>query len=412
MLSSLTIPLLGAVDIAMMGHTNSPTMLASIAIGAMLFDFLFWGFGFLRMSTTGLIAQTPKDNLICRKSLIVASTLGLLLILFQNIIYEGALFFFNPSPQIESALASYFYIRIYAAIPTLCNYVIIGYLFGRQNTKVALYLVVATNLLAIALDFMLVHYYMLSIKGLGIASVLAQTLGTLFGLLYLHHHYQVFKRQTPSSSSTVTYKRLFNINRDIFIRTCCLLITFVIFTRESAKLGPIVLAANTILLNFQQIMAYALDGFTVACETLVGKAYGEKNIALLKNSIKTCGVFCFSLAIGFSLLFLFFGDRLITLMSSLTLVQVKAHALLIWIVILPLISVGSFVLDGIFIGATWTKEMRTAMLLSSLVFLISCYILLPFHAHGLWAAFCIFMLSRFIFLLARLNKKLLFFNII
>lgn len=405
-LSNLTIPLLGSIDIAMMGHTGSETLLASVAIGAMLFDFLFWGFGFLRMSTTGLTSQSPKDKNICLRGLVLASLFGLTVLLAQKGIFESALYFLDTSPKIDLVLSQYFHIRIFGAIPTLCNYVILGYLFGQQNTKGALHLVIITNLSAVCLDILMVYYLMLGIKGLAMASVLAQTLGMTYGLFKLHRLYGIFNPIEDPLFNTTAFKRLLSINRDIFLRTFCLLITFAVFTREGAKLGPVVVSANAILLNMQQIMGYALDGFTIACETLVGSAYGERNKAVFIKSIKACSGFCLIGAFCFSLTFFFLGDDIIALMSSLPLVQQKAHALLPWIMVLPLLSVGSFVLDGVFIGATWTKEMRNSMLISSIIFLVSCYTFLPFKAHGLWFAFCLFMLSRFILLLERLYHKL------
>lgn len=405
-LSNLTIPLLGSVDIAMMGHTGNEVALAACAIGAMLFDFLFWGFGFLRMSTTGLTAQDRQNHMPCIRGLMIALALGLSIILLQTPIFHLALYFLGTSKTINTYLSAYYTIRIYAAIPTLCNYVIVGFLFGQQNTKSALHLVVLTNLSAILLDFLLVYHFTFGIKGLAIASVSAQFIGMLLGLRLLSVQYQIFDIDYPSLFSFSAFKRLFNLNRDIFIRTCCLLITFAIFTREGAKLGTVVVAANAILLNLQQLMAYALDGFTIACESLVGEAYGQKNKNYFVHSIKICSLFCLVCAFCFSVFFYLFGDTVISWLSSIKTVQLKAHQLLIWVILLPILSVGSFVLDGVFIGATWTREMRNTMVVSSLVFLVSCYAFLSLKEHGLWLAFSLFMVSRFLLLAERCYQKL------
>lgn len=411
-LSNITVPLLGSVDIAMMGHFGSRTLLASVAIGAMLFDFLFWGFGFLRMSTTGLIAQAPENTLILKRGLLLALVLSTLLILLQQLIFSTALMCLDTSHRINIALGEYFYSRIYSAVPTLFNYVILGYLFGKQNTKAALCLVVLTNTTAIALDVLMVYVWQLGISGLGIANVLAQSIGCVLGLLYLQHHYRVFSTKEHSALfEAQPFKRMLSLNRDIFIRTFCLLITFAVFTREGAKLGAVIVSANAILLNFQQFMAYALDGFTIASESFVGRAFATRNKKRLISTIKQCSVFCVSGALMFSLFFLLFGDFIIGLMTSLPAVKTQAHKLLGWIILLPIISIGSFILDGVFIGATWSKEMRNSMLLSSIIFLISCYAFGGLKAHGLWLAFNLFMLFRFVLLAERLRGKLRLFQL-
>ncbi len=288
-LSNITIPLLGMVDIAVVGHQNDTNLLASIAIGGIIFDTLFLLFGFLRMSTTGLVAQAPNNNYILYRALIFALLIGTLLISFQSSIYQIVIYLFNVNDSTESIIRSYFYHRIYSALPTLLNFVLFGYFFAKQNTKAPLLLLLIMNGSAIVLDFILVTYGHYAERGIAIANIISQTLGSLIGLRLLFKDLKPIYVNLKQIFKVSAFVRLISINKDIFIRTLCLLSTFAFFTYQGASYGTHIVAANAILLTLHHFVAYALDAFAIVCESLVGQAIFEKNkekFDIIQNKLK------------------------------------------------------------------------------------------------------------------------------
>ncbi|MDF1678087.1 MAG: MATE family efflux transporter [Legionellaceae bacterium] len=395
MLSNVTVPFLGMVDIAVVGHDYPAYVLGAVAIGSMAFDVCFLLFGFLRMSTTGLVAQKPDDSSILYRALLTACVIALCLIVFQKLLFMLLISVMHTSNAVTASLHDYFYLRIYASPMTLGNFVLLGYFFGRQNTKIPLILLMLTNLSAIGLDFILVRYLAWGVSGLAIANILAQSLGFFVGLWCC---FRLFKPKRVSFSTLLdieAIQRLFHLNKDIFIRTLCLMSVFAYFTMAGSHLGTSVVAANAILLSMQHFIAYGLDGFAIACETLVGRAIGNNDKSALLSASTQCAYFSGAIALLFSLFFWIKGDALIHLLSSLPEVVSVAKHYLVWVIWLPLLSVGGFLLDGIFIGATWSKPMRNTMLFSTLLVYFPCVLLLKtFGNTGLWASFSLFMFIR------------------
>lgn len=405
--ANITVPLLGAVDIAMLGHTHNENLLAAIAIGAMIFDLLFWAFSFLRMTTTGLVAQSPNKPAIVLRALVLAFLFGLLLMIFQAPLLSLSLNFFSTTKTIMPYVTSYFKWRIFAAIPTLIGYVTTGYLFGRRNTKASLALVLFTNITAITLDFIFVFIYNAGIVGLALANVIAQSLAAFIALYYLHKTYAIFHQLSEQSIfSKKAFYRLLKVNTDVLIRSLSLLFTFSYFTRISSQLGATTVAANAILMNLNHLMAYTLDGFTIALESFIGQAIGERRLALFKQSFKACTITCIAGACLFSLLFALTGPILIGLMTSISKVRALCLSLLPWLIGLPLIAIGSFILDGCYIGAVWTKDMRNSMLIALAGFILCTHLFHSYAANGLWIAFYVFMLLRLVFLWLPLKKNI------
>jgi multidrug resistance protein, MATE family len=405
--SNITIPLLGMVDIAVVGHHYPAHVLGAVAIGSLVFDVLFLLFGFLRMSTTGLVAQHPNDASLLYRALLTALCIACVLIVCQNALFTLVCFFMDTTPAVKQALREYFYLRIYASPTTLGNFALIGYFFGRQNTKAPLFLLMLINISAITLDIIFVRYLELGVKGLAVASITAQTLGFAAGLRLVYTMFRPKRPRTALLFDLHALTRLFHLNKDIFIRTLCLMATFAYFTSAGSRLGTTVVAANAILLNMHQFIACSLDGFAIACEVMVGRAIGKKDKQALIHAIKACGAFALLVSLLLSLFYFIAGDALIRLMTSLPNVMRTAHAYLIWIILLPVLSVGGFLLDGVFIGATWSKPMRNTMLFSTLViYAPSVFLLQPLGNTGLWIAFCLFMLARGISLAWVLSKKL------
>lgn len=404
-LSNISIPLLGVVDTVVVGHLPSADNIAAIALGTMVFDVLFWCFGFLRMSTTAIAAQEAQNNQIYYQSSFIAVSLGLMLIICAPVLQKGILLFVHTQPQVEKLLLSYFDIRIWAAIPTLLNYVNYGFFFGNQNTKTPLLLLLITNLSAMLLDYILVWQLNFAADGIALANLLTQTIGAVLGAYLIYKKYLfnssigISKRISLPLFSLQRAKQLFSLNTDIFIRTLFLVLTTAFFTRQSAALGVNIVAANLLLMNLQILTSYALDGFAIAAETLVGRAIGRGNKLDFWRQVESCAKWSVLFSLFFVIIYALFGTMLVSLMTSLKDVKVIALKSLVWIVFLPLISMPSFLLDGVFIGAAWSKPLRNSILFASLlVFFPVWYFTQSLLNQGLWLAFTSFILARGVYL--------------
>lgn len=401
--SNISTPLLGLVDTAVMGHLDAPQYLGGVALGGMIFSFLFWGFGFLRMGTTGLTAQAygnenfTEAKAVLVRALLIAFFVGVTLIALQTPIRWLSFIIIDSSAEVTRLSMRYYDIRIWSSPATLCVYVITGWFVGMQNVKFPLVVVVFINLVNILLDYYLVVSLRLDISGVALASVLAEYSGLLIALLLLKIKLMRFK--SPLHWSHVflwdEIKNMLVINHHILVRTLCLIFSFAFFTVQSSKLGDIILAANTVLLNFQMFMAFALDGFAHAVGALVGKAIGAHNQVLLRQAIRTATLWSLLVALMFTGAYLLFGTEIITMLSDITMVVEEAKHYLFWLVILPLISFVCFLFDGIFIGATLAKEMRDSMIFATFCcYLPAWYFSQQYGNHGLWLALVVFMLAR------------------
>ncbi len=412
-LSNLTVPLLAAVDTAVAGHLAAPAYLGGVALGGLVFSFVFWSFGFLRMGTTGLTAQAAGAGdaqalrLILWRGLIVALVLGLGLMVLQQPILGITRRLVAASDDVHEVAGLYITIRIWAAPAALGNYVILGWLLGRQAARLALLLQLVINgtnaILAITFVFALGW----GVAGIAAATACADGIGLILGLVVvrgrlgsfatLPRFAELFDRQA--------LRRLIAVNRDIFLRTLCLLAAFAYFTARGARAGDTVLAANAVLLNFQSFMAYGLDGFAQAAEALVGAAIGAADRGDYRRATQLSFGWALAAATLFSLVFALCGSVIIDLLTDLPEIRSTALRFLPWVALSPLISVWSFQLDGIFIGATRTRELRNGMVLAMGIFLLAAEVLQPVWGnHGLWAALMIFMAARAVALGAYLPR--------
>ena len=407
-IANISTPLLGLVDTAVMGHLDNADFLAAVALAGLIFSFIFWGFGFLRMGTSGLSAQAfgANDSLalqaILVRATVLALSISLLILVFQQPIAALSFYLINCNDSIEPLAQQYFYIRIWSAPATLCQYVILGWFLGRQNTKSPLFIVVTVNLCNICLDLLFVVHYGMNSAGVALASVVAEYTGLILGIIMI-------TRSIPECSGSLSWSYLFQldkikamllINSHLFVRTLCLIFTFSFFTVQGEKFGTAILAANAVLMNFQTFMAYALDGFAHAAEALIGRALGANNKHLFQQSLKTAGLWSLFIALLFTLTFSYAGKDIINALTHLTEVRESAYAYLPWLIILPLISFSSFLMDGVFIGAMLSRQMRDCILVSlCVVFLPTWYFTQALGNHGLWLALSSFMLIRSLMML-------------
>ena len=402
-LSNLSQPLVGAVDTAVVGHLPGPQAIGAVALGALIFNFIYWGFGFLRMGTTGFVArfygsgdwQGLSDTLL--RVLLLAATLGLATIALGWPIIEFALYLLESSAEVEGLAADYAGIRIWSAPAVLCVYAFTGVLIGLHDTRSAFVLQLLLNITNVLLDLLFVLGFDWGVRGVAFASVLAEYLALLAGLWLLRRH---IARALASYDRSRLFERtalvqLFSANGNIFIRTLCMLFAFSYFTAQGAKQGEVVLAANAILMHLQSMMSYGLDGFAHAVEAMAGSAYGAGRRRLFRRAVVLTSFWGLIVALLAMLAYYGFGDAIVGLFTSIETVVMVALVYLPWMVASPLISIWSFQLDGIFIGTGHTREMRNAMIVSLIGYLVFLEWSLPtLGNHGLFLGLLVFMLLR------------------
>lgn len=408
-LSNLSVPLLGAVDTALMGHLEEVYYLGAIAIASVIFDFVYWGFGFLRMGTTGLTAQAfgnenrDEISLLLIRALLVAISAGLVLILAQSFISQLGFYLVEASPEVEKYAKIYFFIRIFDAPATLSLYVWQGWFLGMQNARFPLYITIVVNILNIGFNLLFVQYYGLTADGIAYGTLIAQYGGVLFAVLLFMLKYRQYAQKYPWSQvmDKVALQKFFSVNSDIFIRTLCLIFTFSFFTAKGAEFGEVVLAANTILMTLWMMLAYGVDGFAFAAESLVGNYIGKLAIkpelyAEYKKTIWLLFYWAAGLSAVVSLAYGFFGTQFLRLFTDQQPVIEMAQTFLFWVIMAPIVNSVCFIWDGIYIGATRTKAMRNAMLICTfLVFLPIFYATKEaLGNHGLWLSMFVFMVAR------------------
>jgi len=414
-ISNVSVPLLGMVDTGVTGHLDNSTYLGAVAIGATIFTFVYMGMNFLRMGTTGIAAQSygAGDNNGLRASLgqalIVALIIALTLIALQIPIRQLALNLLGGDTETQKYAAEYFSIRIWSAPGTLANYALIGWFIGLQNARIPLLIFLTINLTNIALDLLFVVVLGMKVDGVALASVIAEYSGFLVGTAFV---ISVLKRHTghwplTRLTSISAYKAFFSINANLFVRTMALMFTLSFITAQGARLGGLILAANALLMNFQNLTSFGLDGIAHAAEALVGKAIGEKNREALAYSVKLTLRWSVIFALGITLLYILAGPLIISTLTDLPDIREAALRYLPWMIASPLVSVWSFLYDGVYIGATRAKDMRNIMLFSAMfVFVPAWYLLRPLGNDGLWLAFLLFMASRGIGMHLGYRKKI------
>lgn len=402
-LSNVSVPLLGMVDTGVTGHLEDAAYLGAVAVGATIFGFLYTGVNFLRMGTTGIAAQRygADDSAGLRTSLgqalIVATAIALLLLVLQKPMGAFALTLLGAGPTVTEYAREYFFIRIWSAPATLANFALIGWFIGLQNARIPLLIVLVINLTNIVLDLLLVLVFDMKVAGVAAASVVAEFTGMGVGvsvaLTELRRRggrWDVSQLLTPSA-----YAGFLSVNGHLFVRTMALVFTFGFVTAQGARQGGLILAANAILLNLQNLLSFALDGFAHAAEALVGKAVGANSRAALEKAVRLTLRWSLYVAVGFSVLFLLGGPLFIKLLTGLPDVRETAMRYLPWMILSPFVSVWSFLYDGVFVGATRAREMRDIMLLSAFAVFVPAFYVLQFMGNdGLWFAFLLFMASR------------------
>ncbi len=403
-ISNLSIPMISLVDLGLMGHLDSAEYILTIGFGVMIFNFVYWGFGFLRMGTSGFTAQEygRQDNreclLVLGRSLLVATLGALLLIAIKSPLLKLSFLLINTTPDIEAYVTDYFNIRILAAPATISLFAFTGWFFGMQNAKTPMILTISVNLLNIGFSFWFVKLAGMKSDGVALGTLIAQYCGLVLAFVFFYWKY---KHMLPFWDKASLFdigkiKKFLLVNSDIIVRTICLIFAFSFFKVQSGKEGVILGSANIVLLEFIMISAYGIDGFAFAAESVVGKYFGAGDAMNFRNAIKVSFQWGIGISIVLVLFFYFFGKNILLLLTDNQEVINAAIPFLGWLIIAPVIHAVPFIWDGIFVGITASKAMRNTMLLSTLVFYLPTYYI--FHNtignHALWLALTILMLAR------------------
>jgi MATE family multidrug resistance protein len=393
MIANLTTPLIGIVSTVAIGRLGEATLLGGVAMASVVFDCLFWLFSFLRMSTLAFTAQAlgagePQEfRALLARGLVVAALIGAGLILLQLPLGSAVFTVMGGSEGVTRAAKIYFSIRIWSAPLALANYVVLGWLVGQARAMLALGVQVAVNLINMAATMLLVLGLDFGIAGAAIAAVVAEASGLLLGIVIARRLTQG-RLTVPRAELFDRAKllRMFSVNRDIMIRTGALIAVFLFFTAQGARAGDVTLAANAVLNNFLLVNAFFLDGFANAAQQLCGSAYGARARDAFAGATRLVVIWGFGFALAVTVAYACFGPVLIDLMTASADVRHGARDDLWFVVMAPLLAVFAFTFDGVYIGATWARDMRNLMILSLLIFLGAWLALRPFGNTGLWGA--------------------------
>ncbi|TYC52840.1 MATE family efflux transporter [Rhodobacterales bacterium] len=412
-LGYLSTPLLGVVDMAVIGRLGDAALLGGIAMGGLMFDLVFTSFNFLRSGTTGLTAQAlgasdeEEMNATLLRALVLATLGGLIVIAFQVPVREAALWFLGGSADVQSATTRYFDVRVYSAPFLLANYAILGWFIGLGRATTGLALQLFLNGINIVLSVWFVIGLDWSVEGAALATLLSEVSATTLGVILV---LASVKRGSWPKLSVVFDRRLIlrmmAMNRDIMIRSFALLYAYAFFMARSADQGDAVLAANAVLEKFVVVSGYFLDGLATAAEQLAGRAVGARYRPAFERTLKLTALWSFVLSGGLALIFFLTGPALIDFMTTAPEVRDQASIYLVWAILAPLFGVLAFQMDGVFIGATWSSTMRNMMLLSLALYICAYYLLFPVLGnHGLWISLILFLGIRGITLLISCRKK-------
>jgi MATE family multidrug resistance protein len=413
-LSNITVPLLGLVDTAVIGHLPHAYFLGGSTVGAMIITSIVWLCGFLRMSTTGLSAQAlgsqniDQNLLVLCRGILVAFSIGLFFILLQSPFLSAALSLAGGSENVQFYARQYSEIRIWGLPAGLANLVVLGWLLGNHQAKKVMWILIVTNLINVGLDVVFVYVFQWQVQGVAMATLIAEYSGLALGLTTVITAYKkslsklmtnmaLFIDELFERNSLLSY---FKLNRDILIRTLCLEICFIFITFQGARLGDDIIAANAILMNFLLLISFGLDGIANATEAMVGKAAGENDSPKLGTVVGIALFWSAVFALFYVLLFFVAGEAVLRLISNIESVISTAKLYLPWLILLPILSCWCYLFDGVYIGLMKAKVMRNSMVIATFgcffpVWFIFDYTL-PFSSgnHALWAAFSVFMLVR------------------
>jgi multidrug resistance protein, MATE family len=406
-ISNITVPLLGIVDLTVMGHLGSEVYIGAIAVGGMIFNFIYWGFSFLRMGTGGFTAQAfgrrDKEDVIAilARALVAAMAGAFLVIVLQYPIGWLSFRIVSSSAEVEQFASSYFFIRIWAAPATISLYAFTGWFIGMQNARIPMMVAVIVNILNIGFNLLFVFGFNLKSDGVAYGTVVAQYCGLILSIFFFRKYFRGylahFKREALRERKALL--EFFRVNKDIFIRTLALIFTMSFFTAKSAQTNDTILAVNTLLFQFFIFFSYFVDGFANAGEALTGRYIGARQQQKLIKAVKLIFYWATGVSLVFTIVNILGGSLILNLMTGNEDIIREAGPFIIWIVFIPVVSFTAFIWDGIYVGATASRWLRNSILIA-LMFFMAAYHLSKVHFgnHGLWFALLLFLAVRGIYL--------------
>ena len=414
--SNLAIPLVGMVDTGLMGNMGDTKYLAATSIATSVMTLIIWSFGFLRMGTVGIVAQLfGKGDYreIVRtllRNFLIAIVIAIIIILFKPIIFNSIKYFFSISPETLDLINTYLSVRVFSTPAELITYILIGFYLGIQKTKISSLLIVTLSILNIAFSSIFVLSMNLNIFGVAMGTLIASYITTIVFLFFTYNFIIKKFHIFPTFNKIIVHSKLiklFNINFNIFIRTVLLTFSFLWVTYLGSKLGEDYLAVNTILLQFIILAAFFLDAYAFTTEGIVGFTVGRRNKKSFLSAVKNSIIISFFTALAISIFYIIFFKQIINIITDIEVLRFISYKHFIWIIIIPPVASFCYQLDGIFIGASQTKEIRNAMIISvAFIILISIYLTKYFNNHGLWFSLLLFMLFRSLTLSCFFNKIL------
>jgi len=402
-ITNVTVPLLGMVDMFIVGHLSSELFIGAIAIAAMVFNFIYWNFSFLRMGTSGFTAQAygaddKKETVnILMRSLGLAFCSAVVIIALQYFIVRVTFLVLDLDNITASYMSTYFYIYIWSAPAILGIYSMTGWFIGMQDAKSPMYISIAINIVNIALSLLFVFVFGMELKGVALGSLIAQYMGlVLCVIVWLLKYKDLRKYIEPGILKNIPgYIPFFKVNGNIFLRTACLIIVTTFFTSASAGMGPSILAANSLMMQLFMLFSYMMDGFAYAGEALTGRFVGAKDIRQLKYLIKRLFIWGTGLAGFFTIAYLLFSENILHLLTDKENILEVADSYRLWVLLIPLAGFAAFLWDGIFIGMTASRQMRNSMFMAMLSFFAVYYSLHPVIGNNaLWLAFLTYLFIR------------------
>lgn len=415
--SNITVPLLGLVDVSIVGHLGAASYIGAIAVGGLMFNIIYWLFAFLRMGTTGMTSQALGQRDLAEtvrmivRSLLVGLTVSLLLLLLQVPLRELSLLILKPTDEVARLATLYYNICIWGAPAMLSLYSLSGWFVGMQNSKAPMAIAIVQNVINIATSLLLVFVFGMKVEGVAYGTLIAQYAGALMAVALWLRYYRRLLRHKVTLRSVVrgsdgqgAMKRFFRVNSDIFFRTLCLVSVTMYFTSASAAQGDTILAVNTLLTQLFTLFSYIMDGFAFAGEALVGKSIGAQNRQAFKSTISRLFVWGAFMCVLFALVYAIGGKPFLSLLTSETEVIDAASPYMIYAVLIPVCGMTGFIMDGVFIGATATRQMLLSMLCAAVTFFLVHLLCKDAYAnHALWAAFLLYLLMRGLVQLALLS---------
>lgn len=401
--SNITVPLLGLVDVTFMGHLGATAYIGAIAVGGLLFNILYWNFGFLRMGTSGLTSQAygRKDKEAEIRVLVQAVSVGLFsalaMLILQYPIERLAFRLLDTSAEVEQYAVTYFRICIWGAPAVLAQYGFTGWFIGMQNSRYPMYIAIVMNVINIVCSSCFVFLFGMKVEGVALGTVVAQYSGVIMAWWLWFYNYKELRGRITFKGSLqlIAMRRFFTVNRDIFLRTLCLIGVTTFFTSTGARQGDVILAVNTLLMQLFTLFSYIMDGFAYAGEALSGRYVGACNLVQLKRAVKALFGWGVGLSLVFTLLYGIGGENFLGLLTNDTLVIETAGHYFYWVLAIPLAGFAAFLWDGILIGATATRFMLWAMLVASGSFFVIYYCFSgATNNHTLWLAFLVYLALR------------------